>query len=340
LGHPDITNRTPFAFEPVFIGDEDLRPVVVTVVKGTFAFDAHGDLWLAEDQLPINLAGEPATPAPVSSYKYEPEIAFWKAATDIVLIGHAQPPAGGVTQLDVGIRVGPVQRVARVFGDRFWVMANQTARMSRTLAVGRVPLIWENAFGGHDEVGSTPQRALLEQRNPVGTGFGRPLRRDDDYLRLPNIEDPNQLIGQYGVAVTPCGFGFTSPSWQPRASFAGTYDENWNKTRKPMLPIDFDRRFFNAAAPGLVAPGYLHGHEEVVVLNSASVPRLAFRLPSVPAPQCRVVLRGKRDTQLQTNLDTVIVNTDENQLILLWRAYATTGGGPHDVVAIEVRPAD
>jgi hypothetical protein len=64
---------------------------------------------------------------------------------------------------------------------------------------------------------------------------------------------------------------------------------------------------------------------------------LALRLPGVPPPRCRVVLRGRRDIHLQTSLDTVIVNTDEAQLILLWRAYALTAGGPHDVVAIEIR---
>jgi hypothetical protein len=340
LGHPEIKNRTPFSFEPVFIADEDLRPIVATVVKGTFAFDGDGEVWLAEDQIHVNLAGERATPAPVSSYKYEPEIAFWKAATDVVLIGHAQPPGGGATQVDVGIKVGPVQKVATVFGDRYWVLANHTARRSRTGPLVPIPLTWENAFGGRDEISSTPERAVFEPRNPVGTGFGTPLQKDGDHMKLPNIEDPAELIAEYGAAVTPCGFGFTSPDWQPRARLAGTYDTGWNKNRKPMLPTDFDRRFFNAAAPGLTAPGYLRGDEEVVVVNVTSVPRLAFRLPAVPPPACRVVLRGKRKIRLQTNLDTVIVNADEQQLILLWRAYTPIAGGPHDVVAIEVGAGD
>jgi len=340
LAHPEIENRTPFAFEPVFVADEDLRPVVATLIKGTFSFDAHGNVWLAEDQIRVNLTGEPATPAPVSSYKYEPEIAFWKAATDVALIGHAQPPGGGVTQVEVGIKVGPVRKAATVFGDRYWVMANRTARRSRTGPLNPIPLTWENAFGGRDETRSTPERAVLEPRNPVGTGFGTPLQKDGDHFKLPNIEDPAQLIDEYGALVTPCGFGFTSPDWQPRAALAGTYDESWDKTRKPFLPVDFDRRFFNAAAPGLVAPGYLRGDEEVVLLNATSVPRLAFRLPAIPPPRCRVVLRGKSDMPLQPNLDTVIVNTDEERLILLWRAFAPVAGGPHDVVAIEVAPAD
>ena len=56
LGHPEIDNGTPFAFEPLFIADEELRPVVVTVVKATYSFDLHGAVWLADEQIPVNLA--------------------------------------------------------------------------------------------------------------------------------------------------------------------------------------------------------------------------------------------------------------------------------------------
>jgi len=340
LGHPQIDNLTPFAFEPVFIADEDMRPVVVAVIKATFRFDLEGVVSFADEQVPVNLAGEPSCDAPIASSKYEPEVALSKLATDVALIGHAHPPGSGATQVDVGIKVGPLQKVARVFGDRFWTWTKTGVALSRTAPLAPVPLVWENAFGGRDETNSTPERALFEPRNPVGTGFGKPLNKDGDRLRLPNIEDPKHLITGYGTVVAPCGFGFTSPNWQPRAAFAGTYDERWNATRKPMLPVDFDRRFFTAAAPGLVAPGYLRGDEEVVVLNTTSVSRLAFQLPAVPAPQCRVVLRGGRETILRTNLDTVIVNTDEQLLMLLWRAHTLTAGGPHDVTAIEVASAN
>jgi hypothetical protein len=340
VGHPRIDNDTPFAFEPVFIADEDLRPVVVTLIKATYQFDLQGQVSLADEQLPINFTGEPWTDLARSSYKYEPEVALCKLTTDVALIGHAHPPGGAATQMDVGIKVGPVKKLARVFGNRFWVRTNDGVRMSRTAPLERTPLIWENAFGGQDDVHSTPDRPLFEPRNPVGTGFGTPLEKEGDHLRLPNIEDPDQLIGEYGTSVSPCGFGFVSPNWYPRSDFAGTYDETWTSTRKPMLPADFDRRFFSAGAPGLIAPGYLAGTEDVVLLNLTPEPRVAFRLPGVPPPLCRVVVKGQPDTDLQTNLDTVIVNTDERLLLLFWRAYAFVNGGPHDVSAIAVMPVN
>ena len=174
MGHPNIENGTPFAFEPIFIADEDLRPVVVTVIKATFSFDEQGAVWLADEQVPVNLAGEPATDAPVSSYKYEPEIALFKPATDIALIGHAHPPAGGATQVDVGIKVGPLKKDRQSVRRSLLGTDKARDRDVEDCSVGQGSPDMGNAFGGHDEAGSTPERTLLETRNPVGTGFGKP----------------------------------------------------------------------------------------------------------------------------------------------------------------------
>jgi hypothetical protein len=340
VGHPRIDNGTPFVFEPLFIADEDLRPVVVTLIKATYRFNLDGEVSLAAEQLPVNFTGQRWTDLEASSYRYEPEVALCKLATDVSLIGHAHPSGNGVTHLDVGIKVGPVQKVARVFGNRFWVHTDDGVRMSRAAPLERTPLTWEYAFGGQDEAHSTPDLPLFEPRNPIGTGFGTPLTKEGEQLRLPNIEDPNQPITEYGAVVTPCGFGFVAPNWHPRSTFAGTYDEAWGSTRKPMLPADFDRRFFNAAAPGLIAAGYLKGDEEVVLLNVTPAPRVAFRLPGVRPPLCRVAVRNQPETALPTNLDTVIVDADAQQLLLFWRAYTYINRGPHDVSAISVTAAD
>jgi hypothetical protein len=334
MPHPEIVNTTPFSFEPNFTADEDLRPIIVTLIKASFTFDLSGNVGLAEEQVPVDFSGKRWTESASSSYKYEPETAPRKVATDVVLIGHATPPSAGVMQFDAGIKVGSVRKLARVFGDRYWVFTSGGVSMSRAAVAERLPLKWEYAFGGRDSLHSTVDRDVMEARNPIGTGFGTSLTKDGDRLKLPNLEDPHHLIQSYGTVAPPCGFGFTSPDWQPRAAFSGTYDEKWNRSRKPMLPSDFDSRFFSAAAPGLTASGYLQGNEEVVVLNAAAVPRLTFRLPGVAPPQCRIAFRDSETLTLTTQLDTVIVDTDDSQLTLLWRAYAA--GGPNDVTVIEV----
>ena len=104
----------------------------------------------------------------------------------------------------------------------------------------------------------------------------------------------------------------------------------------PLLPKDFDRRFFNAASPGLVASGYLKGDEPVAVVNASANPKLNFRLPGIPPPRCHVELRGGRQQTLTTALDTVIVNTDEDRVMLTWRAHLPVRDVPQDVVSIVV----
>ena len=61
--------------------------------------------------------GEPGK----SSYKREPDFAFVKPATDVVLLGHAHAPRGKATEATVGVKVGPVEKTVRVVGDRVWV---------------------------------------------------------------------------------------------------------------------------------------------------------------------------------------------------------------------------
>ena len=37
-----------------------------------------------------------------------------------------------------------------------------------------------------------------------------------------------------------------------------------------------------------------------------------------------------------TNLDTVIIDTDENILMLIWRGHMAVRNGPHDIVSIRI----
>ncbi len=274
---------------------------------------------------------------PESSLRYESDTAISKQSTDVVLVGNARPHGGPVEQLDVGVKVGSVSKVVRVFGDRHWIKQKGGVFATKPQPFTEMPLVYERAFGGWDKADVDESNWRYEPRNPVGMGFGDPLRfAEEGKVPIPNIEDPNNLIRRYGDSPAPVGFGFISPNWQPRAQYAGTYDEKWDKTRKPLLPEDFDRRFFNAASPGLIAPGYLRGDEDVMIVNASPVPKLKFKLPGIPPPVCKVRLRNGRTEILRTNLDTVIINTDEMLVFLIWRNYMHVPSGPHDVASIEV----
>jgi hypothetical protein len=86
-----------------------------------------------------------------------------------------------------------------------------------------------------------------------------------------------------------------------------------------------------------VAPGYLKGDEAVSIENASPRGTLSFNLPGLPPPECRVQLVGRRDEQVPMSLDTVIINTDEDLLLLLWRGHLAVRNGPHDVVSIQIQ---
>ncbi len=335
MGHPSITNQTPFAFELLALADEDMHPLVALVVKATYAIHDDG-LRLAEEQVPVNLAGLPWDKPEESSYRYEPECAFTKLATDVVLTGHAWAPSQDTRELLVSVHVGPVHKSVRVVGDRVWQRRLGFTSMGRPLPFESIPLVYERAFGGWDRSDPDPNLHTFEPRNPVGVGFRSSSRSFEEELRLPNLEDPSHPLERFGQKVPPAGFGFVSPHWQPRATYAGTYDEAWDKTRKPLLPKDFDRRFFNAASPDLIAPGYLQGNEPVVIKNASRRGTLAFSLPAQEAPVVTVELAGSADAKPEMRLDTVILDTDAEQVQLLWRGHLLLPESIHDVRSLNV----
>jgi hypothetical protein len=337
MSHAAVDNGTPHACEHLFLRDEEGRMVLVVLVQATFDLIGPTSAVLAEKPVPVSLTGELwGADASVSSYRVEPAFAFFKPSTDVVLVGHAQSGGRPATELQVTFRVGPVGRTLRVLGDRTWLKSGDFIAPSRPQPFERMPLVYERAFGGWDRTPPDPRDHTFEPRNPVGTGFRAPGARFEDGMRLPNIEDPGDPVLQHGRAVAPAGVGFTSPDWQPRAALAGTYDDPWTTSRCPLLPKDFDRRFFQGASAGLIAPEYLLGNEPVLVENASPLGRLSFRLPGVATPTCRVALARRQDARPALQLDTVIVDTDADRVVMSYRAHLPLHDGPHDVLSIAV----
>jgi len=340
MPHPEIQNDSPFACEALFLADEEGYPLLVPVIKGTYRLDISDTIILAEEQLAVKIAGESYGDAGHSSYRYEPETAFVKLSTDVVLIGHAYPPYRGAVEFGVRLCVGALQKIVTVVGDRKWVQSFGTTKMTRPEPVDRVPLIYERAFGGWDRSDPDSSKHSFEPRNPVGVGFRTKRGRFDDSTLVPNLEDPHHRLERYGDTPPPAGFGFISPNWQPRAAFVGTYDDAWTRDRSPLLPKDFDRKFFTAASPGLVTEGFLQGGELVTVENASRRGRLRFELPERASPVCEVRRRGHNRQRLAMHLDTVIINTDEDLLLLIWRGCLAARNGPHDIVSIQIHSED
>lgn len=327
LGQTEITNGLPFQFGLLHLVDRDGAPVAVAITKATFTIADNG-LELADEQVSLLPSGKPWGEPGKSSYQYEPECSYHKPATDVVLIGAAVPTSRAATRVEVSFSVGPLRKRAIVFGDRFWMRGFPGVYLSSPEPFEDMPLVYERAFGGWDKSDPDPHRHTFEARNPVGAGYSRRFAPGQDRIALPNIEDPANLITGMGCRPKPVGFGFVSPEWQPRASLAGTYDSKWTEGRMPLLPDDFEPGFLNSASEGLRADGYLRGNEQVMLENCAPKPFLTFRLPEVPRPLCRFRIAGQADKVVTSNLDTVIVNTLDNIVILIWRCHVLLPRGP------------
>ena len=293
--------------------DREGIDTLYVIVKGTF--DLGPKVALAEKPSPPVLADEYWGEPGVSSLKYASEMHLGKPSTDVILVGRAWAPGGrpapeGATMVSVAGR----QKVVRVYGDRVW----KGRAFSRPEPFESIPLTYERAFGGSHQ--ATPDGPVIaEQRNPVGAGFlGKRAPGELAGQKLPNIEHPNVMIERLGDTPPPVGFGFIAPSWLPRRALAGTYDKNWQKTRAPYLPADFDPAFFSCAAPELIMPRHLEGGEPVKVVGASRQGTLQFELPR-DRPTVAVKIAGATERP-PARLETVLIEPEENRLCLTWRA--------------------
>ena len=312
-----VKNPTSFPATILAMPDPEGIESVLGILKATFTVGK--DVRPAEEQVPIITRDVYHGAPDQSSIKTPGDLMGMKPGTDVLLLGHAYPAKGKfAVQADVSLAVGPVRKVIRVFGDRVWESGVFGTRMSSPKPFQAMPLVWERSFGGGDPSATEHKQQAVDERNPVGRGFRSPTRKDIDGLPLPNLEDPEALIGSLKDRPAPVAFAPVCPHWQPRRSYAGTYDEQWQKKRSPFLPKDFDPRFFQLAPRYLVVPGYLKGGEPVEVRNATPAGQLRFEIPRT---RVEMTYRIDGDNHVQHgNLDTVLLEPDLSRVTLLWRS--------------------
>ncbi len=310
-------NRTPFAGTIMLLPDPDGVESLFTVVKATFTMGEK--LALADDQVPVAMGQEFFGEPDQSSIKVPSDVSMMKPGTDVMLIGQAHAPGGrATTWMDVTVAVGPIAKTVRVFGDRLWRTSTQelSYSISEPEPFEVMPLVWERAFGGVERT-LTPIRGEL--RNPVGTGYRvSEVAESIAGVRLPNLEDPASPISSWKQSPQPACFAPICAHWEPRRSYAGTYDEEWQKHRAPYLPKDFDPRFLQVAPPGMIVPGCLKGGEPVELRGVTPSGVVQFSLPRVAL---RVVyLLDGSPQERPAQLDTLIIEPEQSRLLVTWRA--------------------
>jgi hypothetical protein len=227
------------------------------------------------------------------------------------------------------VRVGAMVKVIQVFGDRVWRTGLAGQGITSPEPFVEMPLVYERAFGGVHDRGDG--HALYVPQNPVGRGFrGKRGAGEIEGTPLPNLEDPQAPIRAPGDQPRTMCFGPVAPSWEPRRSFAGTYDEAWKASRAPYLPLDFSPRFFNCAPPDLTARGYLRGGEPVEIGGCSVSGMERFSLP-VCAIDAEVDVDGAI-ARPDLVLETVLLEPGAMRVCLTYR-----GAVPCDKKGLKIR---
>ena len=324
-----LINKTPFASQLFVMPNIQGIDTLHTLVKASFNI---GSRWtLADEQIPPQSGDEYWDDPSNSSLKHPNEFHQGKPFTDINIIGQACAPDYVPTkQIDVGVSVGNIQKVLRVFGNRYW----NNGYISPAESFESLSLSYENAFGGQHLVDGKIKS--LERRNPVGKGYrGKQTRTEMHGQELPNIEDPKQLIQDISHRPEPAGFGCRAPHWMPRANLGGTYDEHWQSQRAPYLPTDYNPQFQNSASPGLIYPAHLLGNEPVKIVNMHPKGVVQFTLPALSL-QGVVLVGGQGPEKLRFALETLTVEVSDLILRITWHSSYTLGNRIANVREVQV----
>jgi uncharacterized protein YjbI with pentapeptide repeats len=309
---------------------EPPRTSAIVVVKGTFRLVDGGPCPIADEQVPV-LGEVPWEDGEPPSLRTETDYAVLKPRGEWYLTGHAFTAGAPATVLPVHVRVGALQKQLAVWGDRVWRRGILGATPSDPVPFERMPLRWERSFGGPGQ-----------PANPLGRGLAPVQTRGGAVDALPNVELPHHGVQSRDDRPPPAGMFAVPSTWKARLAKTGTYDELWKASRWPYFPRDFDFEFFCCAPPDQrLREGFWRGDEviELAGLHPERT-RLNTRLPGLrarffvewarPRPPggkplellSRAELEALGPPEVQEvplRLDTIVFDTDAQQVICQWR---------------------
>jgi hypothetical protein len=306
-----ITNVTDCAASHVAGRNAEGRLAFTCVVKAEYTWAAGGGLTAVASD-PVRTKDELEEDPDASTVAHPSELGPRKRRADVVLVG-AVVARSPIESVDASLSIGGVLRkTLRVTGDRLWLpAASGGLQPGRPKPFTRMPISWTRSFGGVDP----DDPGYAELRNPVGVG----LRRQPAALkgtRLPNFENPRDLVTSTKSRPAPVGFGSVAGHWLPRSKLAGTYDEKWNESRRPLLPDDFDPAFYNVAPADQqleeVKPG-----DEVQLANLTLAGRDRFVLPDATVPI--IFVTDKAVVNARTMVDTILIDPERQRLSVISR---------------------
>ncbi len=247
------------------------------------------------------------------------DMAMPKPRGEVLLHGHCFAPEDKPRPASqVSFQMGSLSKTLNVFGNRYWKKAaGVIIDITEPEPFKEMPVSYAQAFGGEGY-----------DRNPLGKGFVPLLSpTGKEVLPLPNIEDPQRMVGSPSDRPAPAGFGPLDFSWPQRTKKLGTYDDKWFRERWPFYPEDLDWTYFNAAAEDQQQEGFFKGAESFSVKNMhPTKPLVQSRLPAL-RQRCFINQSSdmkKRNSEtifreVTTHLDTVWIFPHAERGIAVYR---------------------
>ncbi|MEA1936195.1 MAG: DUF2169 domain-containing protein [Thermodesulfobacteriota bacterium] len=184
-----------------------------------------------------------------------------KPRGEVLITGKCFAPRGtNRPASEVSFRIGDLRKSLNIFGDRFWKRTGGVNVISDPQPFKEMGISWQNAFGGEGF-----------DKNPLGKGIASVLSPEGQtIIPLPNIENPEHLIGSPADQPEPACFGPIDLMWPQRFKKQGTYDEKWQRERWPHFPDDMNYEFFNTAPEDQFIAGIFTGDETIEIKNMHS----------------------------------------------------------------------
>jgi hypothetical protein len=308
----DVDNLTPFACAHTWDRDREGADTWIVVVKGTFDILSDGSTSPSVVQLPVTTVPQYCGAPGQSSLKLDSDLFRVKPTTDVLVLGCARAPDDRpVDQIDVTLEVAEIRKTLRVFGDRVWVGNVGGVRRSQPRPFTAMPIVYERAYGGTAIPPDGQFHGKWDERNPVGTGYAADSERLADHVAA-NVEYAD------GRTAEPAGFGPIAPHWMPRRQWGGTFGPEWERDRKPLLPDNFDDRFYLCSPADQRPSVHLIGGEAVQVTHMTPEGLLRFRLPRVVLGFETHFSDGDVETHRQV-LHSVIIEPDMHRVAMVWQ---------------------
>ena len=345
--------------------------VLAVLAKRTYRFTpGRSELSVADEQQPLRLVPVFDTDGPDPTLLVTDTDAYpFKLLTDIVVRGHVYPEKK--TYGHAAVRVGDVVKSLVAYGDRKAYRAHDGRILfSAPEAFDKIPLSYARAYGGRDarseEKNPWPlKRAIphvdpqhvdiaahspyLYARNRNGCGYlfeATPASLEE--LRLPNLEDPDDLLTGDRLVVPhtdawhtmplPAGTTWVPPSHFSRGVFMGLFP-NWKPLPSSLREIErgllpprvaeinvfaghpLVKRLTNGASLGLAVPHLPPASVIALTRLHPKVANVSITLPETP-PKIGVDGRNGKIAITRPVIHTVEIEPDLGRLSIVWRGAA------------------